>query len=333
MQVSSGMPIPRQYGDEMMECTTGDTVQGKGTLAVSLPDEALARAVGTMPGVELFRWDFTGQPPSARLDIAVPPYMSSPRLLTALGAVNPRLVQSQSIGYDGVADVLPPGTVFANAAGVHETSTAELALALILASQRNLPQFIRQQDDADWRKGFSPSLADRRVLLLGYGGVGKAIEHRLRPFEVEITRLASNARADDRGTIHSVSELSGLLSSQDIVVVSVPLNERTFQLVNSEFLSKMPDGSLLVNIARGPVVDTSALVREVSSGRLRAALDVTDPEPLPRNHVLWTLPNVLMTPHVGGASSAMLPRIAKLIREQIRGMQTGQAPKNVVLST
>lgn len=309
-----------------------ETVEGQGPLAVSLPDEALAGAVGTMPGVEFVRWDFTGQPPRARLDIAVPPYMRSPRLLTALEAVNPRLIQSQSIGYEGVADVLPPRTVFANAAGVHETSTAELALALILASQRNLPAFIRRQDDADWTKGFSPSLADRRVLLLGYGGVGKAIEHRLRPFEVEITRVASSARTDDRGIIHSTTELSSLLSSHDIIVVSVPLSERTFQLINSQFLSQMPDGSLLVNVARGPVVDTSALVREVSSGRIRAALDVTDPEPLPPNHILWTFPNVLITPHVGGASSAMLPRMADLIREQIRLMQTGRAPKNVVLS-
>jgi phosphoglycerate dehydrogenase-like enzyme len=169
------------------------------------------------------------------------------------------------------------------------------------------------------------------VLLVGYGGVGKAIEARLLPFETEVTRLASRGRDDERGRIHGIDSLFEQLPLHDIVVVSVPLSEQTRHLVDNRFLAAMADGALLVNVARGPVADTEALLRETASGRLRAALDVTDPEPLPQDHPLWKVPGVLITPHVGGASSAMLPRVARLIRKQIGLLQAGQEPVNVVL--
>lgn len=300
-------------------------------LRVSLPSQELADAVEPPAGVELFLWDLTGEAPADQFDLVVPPYMGKPDALAALAAVDVGLVQSQSIGYDGVAAVLPAGCSFANAAGVHETSTAELALGMMIASQRGIGDFVRNAGTGTWDNGMRPSLADRRVLLVGYGGVGKAIESRLLPFEAEVTRLASRGREDERGRIYGIDALYEQLPLHDIVVVSVPLGKQTRQLVDGKFLAAMPDGALLVNVARGPVADTDALLRETSTGRLRAALDVTDPEPLPQDHPLWTVPGVLITPHVGGASTAMLPRMARLIRKQIGLLQAGENPVNVVL--
>jgi phosphoglycerate dehydrogenase-like enzyme len=288
-------------------------------------------ALKASAGVELVLWDLTGPAPEGRIDLLVPPYMGKPDALAALEGADVGLVQSQSIGYDGVADVLPEGCVFANAAGVHETSTAELALGMMIASQRGLGDFARNQASGTWDNSQRPSLADRRVLLVGYGGVGKAIEARLLPFETDVTRMASREREDASGKIYGTDSLYEQLPLHEVVVVSVPLSEQTRQLVDAKFLAAMPDGALLVNVARGPVADTDALLAEASSGRLRAALDVTDPEPLPADHPLWTTPGVLITPHVGGASSAMFPRMVRLVKQQIRLMQEGKEPVNVVL--
>ncbi|WP_258805047.1 2-hydroxyacid dehydrogenase [Pseudarthrobacter sp. NS4] len=300
-------------------------------LRVSLPDENLLDALEPIDGVEFALWDLTGPAPEGRFDLLVPAYMGKPAALAALDGVEVGLVQSQSIGYDGVADVLPEGCVFANAAGVHETSTAELALGMMIASQRGIPDFVRNQAGGTWDNTQRPSLADRRVLLVGYGGVGKAIEARLLPFEAHVTRMASRERRDSTGTIYGTDALYEQLPLHEIVVVSVPLSEETEQLVDAKFLAAMPDGALLVNVARGPVADTEALLAETSSGRLRAALDVTDPEPLPAGHPLWTTPGVLITPHVGGASSAMFPRMVRLIKKQIGLLLEGKEPVNIVL--
>ncbi len=300
-------------------------------LRVCLPDHRLLDALKPIDGVDFVLWDLTGPPPSGRLDLLVPAYMGKPAALAALEGVDVGLVQSQSIGYDGVADVLPDGCVFANAAGVHETSTAELALGMMIASQRGIPDFVRNQASGTWDNTQRPSLADRRVLLVGYGGVGKAIEARLLPFEAEVTRMASRQRGDSSGKIYGIDALYEQLPLHEIVVVSVPLSDETQQLVDAKFLAAMPDGALLVNVARGPVADTEALLAETSTGRLRAALDVTDPEPLPAGHPLWTTPGVLITPHVGGASSAMFPRMVRLIRKQIGLLLEGKEPVNVVL--
>jgi phosphoglycerate dehydrogenase-like enzyme len=300
-------------------------------LRVALPDQKMLDALEATAGVELLLWDLTGAAPEGRLDLLVPPYMGKPGALAALEGVDVGLVQSQSIGYDGVADVLPGGVVFANAAGVHETSTAELALGMMIASQRGMADFARNQGTGTWDNSQRPSLADRRVLLVGYGGVGKAVEARLLPFETEVTRMASRERDHNGGKIFGIDSLYEQLPLHDIVVVSVPLSGQTRHLVDAKFLSAMPDGALLVNVARGPVADTEALLAETSSGRLRAALDVTDPEPLPADHPLWTTPGVLITPHVGGASSAMFPRMVRLVKKQIGLLLEGKEPVNVVL--
>lgn len=303
-------------------------------LLVSVPGETLRRAIATPPeGVEIVLWDMDSPAPADHIDLVVPPYMGAADRLGALGGVSTRLVQSQSIGYDDVAGVLPPGQVFANAASVHETSTAELTLALVLAAQRGIPDFVRAAEQGRWAPARHASLADRRVLLLGYGGVGRAIEARLAPFEVETVRVATRARDDAEGRIHGIDELPELLPAADIVIVGVPLTDATIGLVDDAFLSALPDGALVVNIARGKVADTDAIVDHATRGRLRFALDVTDPEPLPPGHPLFALPNVLISPHVGGASTAMMPRMARLVREQIERLLRGDEPLNVVLRT
>lgn len=305
------------------------------SIVVTVPTARLAEDLGPFPeGVEILIWDLQGPAPRDRLDIVVPPYMGRTSALKALDGVDTGLVQSQSIGYDGVAESLPAGIPFANAASVHETSTAELALALTLAAQRQVPDFVRAQDRQEWAGRFTESLADRRVLLIGFGGVGQAVAARLQPFEVELTVVARSARAEShdvlgRVDVHAIDELPALLPNAEVVVLTLPGGDETHHLIDDSALSAMPDGALLVNVGRGSLVDTDALVRH--TGRIRAALDVVDPEPLPAGHPLWDDPGVLLVPHVGGASSAMNPRIAGLVRRQIERMLRGDDPINVVL--
>ena len=305
-------------------------------IVVALGDERLIEALGPIEGADLVHWDLQSPSPRDAWDVVVPPYLRGPELLAALHGVPVGLVQSQSIGYNGVEEFLPAGVPFANAATVHETSTAELAVGLAIASQRGFPEFVRSADAQEWAPLWRPSLADRRVLIVGYGGVSKAIEARLRPFEVEITRVARSARETEGPDgqpvfVHAIAELPSLLPEADVVILAIPLDDSTRGLLDAAALAALPDGALIVNVARGPVVDTDALVAELTTGRLRAALDVTDPEPLPAGHPLYSAPGLLLSPHVGGASTAMVPRMARLVREQIELVRSGAAPRNVVI--
>lgn len=300
-------------------------------LVVTVPTEELHAALASAAGAEVLRWDLSGEPPRAGLDLVVVPYMSGPALLGVLAGLGPLVVQSQSIGYEGVDAVLPAGLTFCNAAGVHETSTAELAVGLMIASQRRLPALVRAQADRLWAHAPSLSLADSTVLVVGQGGVGRAVVSRLYPFEVDVVRVARTGRQDGDGVVRAVDELPGLLPAADIVVLAVPLNEDTAGLVGREFLAAMRPGALLVNVARGRVVVTADLVDAVRAGQVRAALDVVDPEPLPPEHVLWSLDDVLLTPHIGGHCAAMLPRVVALVRRQIAALAAGRPAHNIVI--
>jgi len=306
-------------------------------LIVSLPDDNLLTDLAHLTpalgedSVTFVRWVLDGPAPAPHLDIVVPPYQGSADW-SRLAGVSIGLVQSQSIGYDGIGPLLPAGVVYANAASVHETATAELALALLLASQRGIDDFVRQAEIGEWRGARRPSLADRTVLLLGYGGVGAAVERRLAGFEVaRVIRVASRARTDARGQVHGIDELPAVLPDAEVVVIATPLNDSTRGLVGATELALLPDDALVVNVARGPVLDTAAVLAE--AGRLRFGLDVTDPEPLPAEHPLWTAPGVVISPHVGGAASAMEPRMARLLRRQIDHLLAGEEPENVIFRT
>ncbi|MGW0908009.1 2-hydroxyacid dehydrogenase [Streptomyces sp. NPDC002853] len=301
--------------------------------------EGLPRAAEA--GINYRFWDGGPDFPADPADCAfyVVPYLKGPevavRPLPEMTSV--RAVQTLSAGVDQMRSglrFLAPGVQLCNAKGVHEASTAELTLALVLASLRGIPRFVEGQRQEDWRSGFYPALADKSVLIVGYGSIGSAIEDRLAPFEcARVARVARSARATERGPVHPLAELPSLLPDADVVILSTPLTDTTRGLVGADFLARMKDGALLVNVARGPVVDTKALLAELESGRITAALDVTDPEPLPAGHPLWQAPGVLISPHVGGSTSAFQPRAKRLLAAQLTRYVAGEPLGNVVLTT
>lgn len=258
----------------------------------------------------------------------VPRYMGPIEDL-ALMARMPHLevVQLLTAGFETARGYLPPGVTLCNAGGVHDASTAELAVGLILTSLRGIDDFVRTMPTGGWLHARREALADKRVLIVGAGGVAQALRSRLLPFEVDVEMVGRSGRPG----VHAAAALPDLLATADVVVLAVPLDDSTRGLVDTSFLARMRDGSLLVNVARGPVVDTDALVAAVASGRVRAALDVTEPEPLPPGHPLWTLPGVLISPHVGGNTSAFLPRARRLVADQLARFAEGRPLQSVVV--
>lgn len=301
-------------------------------LLAALPDSSWVADLGTVHGVELTAWDPTVDPdPPVVPEIFVAPYLKGVEPI-ARAARHPgvRVVQLLTAGYDGVLDVAPQTVTVCNAGPVHNDSTAELAVTLTLAAQRGIPDAVRCAELGEWDPLMRPSLADRRVLLIGYGGVGHGIAVRLNGFSVDLTVVASRARDGDElvDRIHGVDEVDTLLPRAEVVIVAVPLTTATAGLIGEEFLSRIRDGGLVVNVSRGRVADTDAVLR--NAGRLRFALDVTDPEPLPPDHPLWRAPGVLVTPHVGGVSSAFRPRAIAMLRTQLEQLGRGEAPLHVV---
>ncbi|MEU4210737.1 2-hydroxyacid dehydrogenase [Streptomyces sp. NPDC026206] len=289
-------------------------------------------------GLEYAYWnggpDYPGDP--ARCAFYCVPYMKGPavetRPLPLMSGL--RVVQALTAGVDNLLpemERLPSGARLCSARGLHDASTAELALTLTLAALRDIPGFVRAQDAGEWRPVFRPALADKSVLIVGYGSIGAAVEDRLAPFEcARVMRVARSARTAARGPVHPVAALPELVPDADVVILTTPLTAQTRGLVDAGFLARMKDGALLVNVARGAVVDTEALLGELESGRLLAALDVTDPEPLPAGHPLWKAPGVIVTPHVGGPSSAFLPRAKALLRDQLARFVLDEPLRNVV---
>lgn len=328
---TNGLIHNRSHSLRVMTATTGD---------VWLPFPA--EEIDGLPTAFRYRqWDGEDTFPADPWHCVfyVTPYMKSSEVTLRPLAEMPRLevIQTLTAGVDhvmGGLGGLRPGVRLCNARGVHDASTAELALTLILASLRGIPGMVRGQDREEWRGGFHEALADKSVLIVGYGSVGAAVEDRLAPFECgRITRVARSARSTARGPVHALADLTQLLPDADVVVLCTPLTDATRGLAGAGFLSRMKDGALLVNVARGPVVDTESLLAELESGRLRAALDVTDPEPLPVGHPLWHAPNVLITPHVGGSSTAFEPRAKQLIARQLTRFAAGEPLENTVLIT
>jgi len=295
---------------------------------VSVPDESWLPVLAEYD-VELLVWNGAQPQPEGHLDLAVWPYTVDPTALGAVDASRIGLIQGQALGYDGVDDLLGEGGRYANAVDVHEDSTAELAVALLLAATRSLDVFATQQAEARWSKAWTRSLNDARVMLLGVGGIGRRVADRLDGFGCELVRVGTTARDDERGHVHATDELPALLPSVDAVVVAVPLTDATEGLVDAEFLAALPDGAVVVNVARGRTAVTEAILAE--AGRLRYASDVFDPEPLPADHPLWSAPGVIITPHVGGMSSAMRPRIEAVVRDQVERLVAGREPASVVV--
>jgi len=300
------------------------------------PDAAAAEAaLGPIPAglvVDGFMADGTWPDSIADVELLVAPYMfPAPKVMERVGEMTSlKAVQLLSAGYDNFLPFLPDGVQLCNAAGVHDASTAELAVGLALASTRHLDLYARNMPTGSWRNDFTTSLADRHILIVGYGRIGAAIEQRLAGFEPgSVTRVARRARTGDV-PVHPIEDLHSLLPKAEVVFVITPLTPATEHLIGAAELALLPDGALVVNTARGRVVDTEALLAETRSGRIRAALDVTDPEPLPSDHELWRTPGVLISPHVGGQSSAFWPRMEAMVRGQLGRFAAGEPLLNVV---
>lgn len=268
----------------------------------------------------------------AEVEFWVPPFLSGGSTTVLLPQMaSLKVVQLLSAGADAWAAKVPAGVTLCDARGVHDSSTSEWVVAAILSSLRRFDHFARAQAEPRWSYAdVTPTdeLAGKRVLIIGAGSIGSAVARRLEPFEVSLTFVARTARPADG--VRGVDELPQLLPAADVVVLLIPLTPETTGLVDKAFLAAMPDGALLVNAARGPVASTDALIAELGTGRLWAALDVTDPEPLPLDNPLWTMPNVLITPHVAGSVRGVLRRGYQLAGAQLRRYAAGQELVNVV---
>ena len=297
------------------------------------PAEAAARLGGIADGVEVVPFAGDGSWPDGldEVEFFVVPYLKGAEVLARVAEMtNLRYIQTLTAGVENFLRYVPAGVPLHNAAGVHDASTAELAVALALASGRHVDVAARDMPTGTWGTDFGRSLADQRVLILGYGNIGAAIERRLAGFETaSITRVARRARTGET-PVHPIAELPDLLPAADVVFVIAPHTPETEGMIGAPQLALLPHGALVVNVARGRLVDTDALTAATADGRIRAALDVTDPEPLPPDHPLWRTPGVLITPHVGGASSAFFPRADRLVAAQLNRLVAGQPLENLI---
>jgi phosphoglycerate dehydrogenase-like enzyme len=298
-------------------------------IVAAVQSQELADATGEVEGVEILVWPQGGPlPPRAdEIELLVPDYIRARTTLRQLGDL-PRLraVQLQTAGYDAVVDLVPSGLDLLSARGVHDDATAELALGLTIASLRGIDVAVREH--GHWRQDTERrSVADSNVVILGYGSIGRSIAVRMLACGARVTGVATSPRDDDLlGRVVASDEVDW--PAQDVVVVALPLSEATRRIVDAAFLARLHDGALVVNVGRGALLETDAVVAE--AGRLGFALDVTDPEPLPDDHPLWSAPRVLITPHIAGGTTAMLPRMAALVRDQLERLRDGRPLRNLV---
>jgi len=291
-------------------------------------DEGIA-ALAEVPGVRPVRYEPGAVLPeaAATAQVLVAPFLATTAAV-AMTATMPklRLVQLLTAGAEAWVGRLPDGVALSDCRGAHGGATAEWVVATLLAVYRHLPQFARAQAEHRWDYHPTEELAGKRVLIIGAGDVAEHTVRRLAPFDVATTLVGRRARAG----VHAAAELPELLPAHDACVVIVPLTDATRGMVDAAFLAAMPEGAVLVNAARGPVVDTEALTTELMARRLRAAVDVTDPEPLPADHPLWSAPGLLLTPHVGGSVPLAMDRAYRVAAEQIAAFAAGNTPPNLV---
>jgi phosphoglycerate dehydrogenase-like enzyme len=301
------------------------------TVVVSLPDIPQRVHMGELPAnvdVRLVPPEPQPVPDLAEVDLIVPFTRTRVPLLELLAGPPGRLrvIQTLSAGVDWLVGRVPEHVMVCNARGVYDAPLAEWVVGAILAMQRGLVKSRDAQARREWEAIEPAELSGRRGVILGLGSIGSAIADRLRPFGVEVIGVARTARDGVRG----LADLDEVLRGAEILVNILPLTSETTGLLDARRLSLLPDGALVVNAGRGRTIETVALVEELRAGRIRAALDVTDPEPLPRDHPLWGLPNVLITPHMAGDSPASTIRAFELAGDQVRRFAAGEPLINEV---
>jgi phosphoglycerate dehydrogenase-like enzyme len=248
------------------------------------------------------------------IEFYAPSYMGGVKTFEVIAKMkNLKTVHYSQAGYEDILPHIPSHVILCNASGLHDVSTSELAVGLTIASRRGFAEFMDNQKNGIWQRQRKPALADSHVGIIGYGNIGKRIASLLEMFETKVTAF-SRSGAD--GAV-KISEFDNYLPDLDVIILILPLTKESKNFINADRIKKMKDGATLINLARGAIVDTDALVAELNTGRITAGLDVTDPEPLPKGHPLWSAPNLIITPHVGGDSAAFDPRARKMVQEQL----------------
>jgi phosphoglycerate dehydrogenase-like enzyme len=256
-----------------------------------------------------------------------PSYMGGVRTLEIIPKMkNIRTVHYSQAGYEDILKHIPEGVVLCNASGLHDVSTSELAIGLTIASRRGFAEFMDNQRKGIWHRTRKPALADSHVGIVGYGHIGKRIASLLEMFETKVTAFT---RSGSDGA-HKITEFDEFLPDLDVIILILPLTKESQNFMNADRLKRMKDGATLINVARGAIVDTDALVAELHTGRITAGLDVTDPEPLPLGHPLWSAPNLIISPHVGGDSGAFDPRARKMVEEQLLRLSENRSLLNQI---
>ena len=259
----------------------------------------------------------------------VPTYLGGrPALELTKKMPNLKVLQVPNAGYDDALEFLRPGITLCNGRGIHDDSTAELAVGLTIASLRGFATFVRDQDKGEWVNKNYESINDRKIGIVGFGSIGSTIARMLSGFSVEIVAFTQSGRDN---TI-AITDLDKHLPTLDVVILILPLTKESKHLFDARRLALMKNGALLVNVARGPIVDTQALIKELNSGRITAGLDVTDPEPLPKDHPLWKAKGVLISPHVGGNTTAFERRARALIESQLNLLASNKTLNNIIVA-
>jgi phosphoglycerate dehydrogenase-like enzyme len=301
-----------------------------GVTIVCVPDDNAVELLGPVPdGVQVLAWNGQRDQPAGleRTEFWVPQVEDASDLAAKFAAMPQlKVMQLTSAGIEDVVGHIPESVILCDARGVHGSAVAELAVLMILALQRRLPHFLDAQRQGRWLPEQGEDLRDKRVLIIGAGDLGEQTARRLRAFDAVPVFVAHSARDG----VHATAELPDLLPDADMVVLTLPLTKHTERMVDAEFLAQLPDGAILINVARGKIVDTDALLGELQSGRLRAGLDVIEPEPLPAGHALWKAPNLILTPHAAGDIAQSGPRAFALVADQLRRYCAGEPLINVV---
>ena len=263
------------------------------------------------------------------IEFYVPSYMGGLKTIEIIPKMkNLKVVHYNQAGYEDILPHIPQGVSLSNGTGIHDVSTSELAVGLTIAARRGFAEFMDNQKQGIWKRTTKPALADSHVGIIGYGHIGKRIASLLEMFETKVTAFT---RSGSDGSI-KIAEFDAYLPKLDVIILILPLTTESKNFMNAERIKKMKDGATLVNVARGAIIDTDALVAELHTGRITAGLDVTDPEPLPEGHPLWSAPNVIISPHVGGDSGAFQPRARAMVSQQLQLLSENKPLLNQIIA-